>query len=211
MNTRHLAQTAFSVCAFSLVLACSQEKKREPGEPTPFDLYMANQRLQGRLPAAIDTNQSTPTPALTGDPDHDFLRAMSNHHKNVIVLADAALEANTRPDLDPVIRQLEERHGHELDAMTSVLRKTYKDAFISSPSSQTKLTAGVLRRSGSDYRRIFLDAVMKAEEDGARIADFYLLKTKRTEVDRLADRIKTNEAHDLVAIRKQLAMGDRHQ
>jgi uncharacterized protein (DUF305 family) len=48
---------------------------------------------------------------------------MSNHHKNVIVLADAALEANNRPEMEDVIRQLEERHGHELDAMTSILRK----------------------------------------------------------------------------------------
>jgi hypothetical protein len=48
---------------------------------------------------------------------------------------------------------------------------------------------------------------MKAEEDGARIADFYRLKTKRTEIDVLADRIKANEAHDLATIRKQLGTG----
>lgn len=206
-GARDLAQAAFGLCVCLLILACSQEKKTAPGEPTPFDLYVANERLQGRLPAAVDTSGSNSTPISTGDADHDFLRAMSNHHKNVIVLADAALEANTRPDMEGVIRQLEERHGHELDAMTSVLRKTFKDGFISSPSAQTKLTADKLRRSGSDYRRLFLDAAIKAEEDGTRIADFYLLRTKRTEVDRLAYKIKTNEVHDLAAIRKQLAMG----
>ncbi len=210
MNTRHLAQTAFRLSAFYLVLACSQEKKNEPGEPTQFDRYMANQRLQGRLPAAIDTSRSTPTPALTGDPDHDFLRAMSNHHKNVIILTDAALEANTRRDMEGVIRQLEERHGHELEAMTSVLRQTFKDGFISSPSAETKMMADKLRRSGSD-RRIFLDAAMRAEEDGARIANFYLLRIKRTDVDRLAEQVKTSESHDLRAIRKQLAIGEQRQ
>jgi len=210
MNTRHLAQAAFRLCAFSLVLACSEEKKNEPGEPTQFDRYVANQRLQGRLPAAIDTSRSTPTPALTGDPDHDFLRAMSNHHKNVIILADAALEANTRPDMEGVIRQLEERHGHELEAMTSILRLTFKDGFISSPSAETKMMADKLRRSGSD-RRIFLDAAMRAEEDGARIANFYLLRIKRTDVGRLAEQVKTSESHDLRAIRKQLAMGEQRQ
>jgi uncharacterized protein (DUF305 family) len=135
---------------------------------------------------------------------------MSNHHKNVIILADAALESNTRPDMEGVIRQLEERHGHELEAMTSVLRKTYKDTFISSPSSDTRQTADKLRRSGSD-QRLFLDAAMNAEEDGARIANFYLLRTKRTDVDRLAERIKASESHDLLAIRRQLAMGDQRQ
>ncbi|MDQ6689139.1 MAG: DUF305 domain-containing protein, partial [Gemmatimonadota bacterium] len=197
MNARHFAHAASKSCALLMILACSQEKQSQPGEPTPFDLYVANQRLQGRLPAAVDTSRSSPTPALTGDSDHDFLRAMSNHHKSVIVLADAAMEANSRPDLDPVIRRLEERHGHELDAMTSILRKTFKDGFISSPSGETKLTAAQLRRPGSDYRRIFLNAATKAEEDGARIAHFYLLRTKRADVDRLADEINTNEARDL--------------
>ena len=193
------------------MLACSQEKKRDPGEPTPFDLYVANERLQGRLPAAADTNRSIPAPVSTGDSDHDFLRAMSNHHKNVIVLADAALEANTRPDMEGVIRQLEERHAHELDAMTSILRRTYKDAFISSPSAQTKATAGTLRQPGSDYRRLFLDAALKAEEEGSRLAGFYLLRTKRADVDRLADEIKTNESQDLIAMRKRLAVRDQRQ
>lgn len=211
MNTGHIAQTTFMLCTLPLVFACSQEKKREAGEPTPFDLYVANQRLQGRLPAAIDTSRSTSVPVSTGDPDHDFLRVMSNHHKSVIVLADAALEANTRADMEAVIRQLEERHGHELEAMTTVLRKTFKDGFISSPSAEIRLTAGELRRSRSDYRRIFLNGAIKAEEDGARIADFYLLRTKRTEVDRLADKIKTSEARDLAAIQKQLAMGDQRR
>lgn len=207
MSTRHLAQTAFGLCVCLLILACSQEKKAAPGEPTPFDMYVANQRMQGRLPAAVDTSRSVSTPISTGDSDHDFLRAMSIHHKNVIVLADAALEANTRPDMEGVIRQLEERHSHELEAMTNVLRRTFKDGFISSPSAETKMTAGELRRSGSDYRRIFLNAAIKAEGDGVRIADLYMQRTKRAEVDRLADKIKTNEAHDLAAIRKQLAMG----
>ncbi len=211
MNTRHLARSAFNLCALSLVWACSQEKKQDVGEPTPFDLYVANQRLQGRLPAAPDTSRSIPTPPSTGDSDHDFLRAMSNHHKNVIVLADAALEANTRPDMESVIRHLEERHAHELDAMTSILRKTYKDAFVSSPSALTKAMAASLRQPGSDYRRLFFDAAVKAEDEGSRLAGFYLLRTKRTDVDQLADEIKTNETQDLVAMKKRLAVGGQRQ
>ena len=210
MNTRHLARSAFNLCALGLVWACSQEKKRDVGEPTPFDLYVANQRLQGHLPAA-DTSRSISTPPSTGDSDHDFLRAMSNHHKNVIVLADAALEANTRPDMESVIRQLEERHAHELDAMTRILRKTYKDAFISSPSAQTKAMAASLRQPGSDYRRLFLDAAVKAEDEGSRLAVFYLLRTKRMDVDQLADEINTKETQDLVAMKKRRALGAQRQ
>jgi uncharacterized protein (DUF305 family) len=211
MNTRYLVRLAFNLCTLSLVWACSPDKQRDVGEPTPFDLYVANQRLQGHLPAAADTSRLSAAPASTGDWDHDFLRVMSNHHKNVIVLADAALESNTRPDMESVIRQLEERHAHELDAMTRILRKTYKDAFISSPSAQTKAMAVSLRQPGSDYRKLFLDAAMKAEDEGSRLARFYLLKTKRTDVDQLADEIRINETQDLVAMMKRVKVRDQPQ
>ncbi|MDQ6769029.1 MAG: DUF305 domain-containing protein [Gemmatimonadota bacterium] len=211
MRSLGLTDRAFKLSTLALVLACSQEKKRDPGEPTPFDLYVARERLKGGFRTPADTSRSPPVNITTGDADHDFLRAMSNHHKNVIVLADAALEANTHPDMESLIRQLEERHAHELDAMTSILRKTYKDAFISSPSAQTKATAGTLRQPGSDYRRLFLDAALKAEEEGSRLADFYLIRTKRADIDRLAEEIKTNESQDLVAMRKRLGRGGQAQ
>ena len=211
MRSRRLTDRAFKLSTLALALACSQEKKRDPGEPTPFELYVASERLKGGFRTPADTSRSTPVNTTTGDIDHDFLRAMSNHHKDVIVLADAALEANTRPDMESVIRRLEERHAHELDAMTSILRKTYKDAFISSPSAQTKATAGTLRQPGSDYRRLFLDAAVKAEDEGSRLAGLYLLRTKRTDVDQLADEIKTNETQDLVALKKRLAVRGQRQ
>ncbi len=200
------------LCILALLLACSGEKTRDPDQVTPWDsLVAANKRRQGRVQASVDTSRPAAAPIQTGDADHDFLRAMSNHHKNVIVLADAALEANNRPEMEDVIRQLEERHGHELDAMTSILRKIYKDRFMSSPNPETKLTADLLRRSGSGYRRIFLDAAIRSEQEALRTLDFYLPRAKRMDIERLAEKMKSDETHDVVAMRKRLAIGDQSQ
>ena len=212
MSNRHLTKWMLELCTLAVFVACSQEKPRDADKLTPWDsLVAANGGRRRGVHESVDTGRSTAPPIQTGDADHDFLRAMSNHHKNLIVLADAALEANNRPDMAVMIRQLEERHGHELDAITGILRKTYKDLFISSPSAETKLTATLLRRSGSDYRRIFLDASIKAEEEALRIVDSYLPRAKRMETERLAEKIKSDEGHDIVAMRKQLAKGDQPQ
>lgn len=199
-----------SVLAF--LLACSEERKRDADEVTPWDsLVAANKRRQGPVRVSVDTGRSAAVPIQTGDADHDFLRAMSNHQKNVIVLADAALETNNRPEMEGIIRQLEERHGHELDAMTSILRQSFKDRFISSPTPETRLTADLLRRPGSDYRRIFLDAVIRSEEEALRSLDFYLPKAQRMDIERLAEKMKRDETRDVAAMRKRLAMGDQLQ
>lgn len=211
MKCPWFTDSALKLIGLGLVLACSREKQQDSAEPTPFDLYVSSERLKGHLRTTVDTSESAAAIALTGDADHDFLRAMSSHHKNVIVLADAALEANTRPDMESVIRQLEERHAAELDAMTRILRKTYKDAYIASPSAETKATSVTLRQPGSNYGELFLDAALKAEEKGSSLADFYLVRTKRVDVDRLADEIRTNEGHDLVALRKRLGLGEQRQ
>jgi uncharacterized protein (DUF305 family) len=192
-----------------MLMACSQEKKRDPGEPTPFDLYVASERLKGGFRTPADTSRSTPVNSTTGDADHDFLREMSNHHKNVIVLADAALEANKSPDMESIIGQLEERHGHELDALTAILRNAYKDRFISSPTDETRRTAELLRQSGSRYKQLFLNATIKAEQDALRIAKAYLPKGKRADVERLAAKIEGNESEEIVAMRKLLPTGEQ--
>jgi uncharacterized protein (DUF305 family) len=198
------------LCTLAMFVACSQERQSDADKLTPWDsLVAANRSRQGVTQRNVDTVRPDAVPIKTGNADHDFLRAMSNHHKSVIVLADAALEVNNRPEMEDVIRQVEERHGHELDAMTGILRKTYNDRFISSPSVETKLTADVLRRSVSGYRRIFLDAAIKAEGEAVRTIDFYLPRAERMDTERLAKKMKSEESQDILVLRKRLATGNQ--
>ena len=209
MRSRGRVDCAFKLSTLVMVLACSQEKKRDPGEPTPFDLYVSSERLKGGFRTPADASRSTPVNTTTGDADHDFLRDMSNHHKNVIVLADAALEANKSPDMESIIGQLEQRHGHELDALTVILRNAYKDRLISSPTDETRRTAELLRQSGSGYKQIFLNAAIKAERNALGITKAYLPKGKRGDVKRLAARIEGNETEEIVAMRKLLPTAEQ--
>ena len=151
-----------------VVLGCSEKEKGNYDEPTPFELYQAKQRLGSRSRQALDTVQM-PSRPTTGDTDRDFLRAISDHDKNVVVLSDAVLESNTRPEMEDLIRRIEERHGHNLDAITAVLRRSFNDRDVSQATNQTRATADVLRRPGADHRRFFLDATLKSEENASQL------------------------------------------
>ena len=187
-----------------VLLGCSTEKAKENyDEPTPFELYQAKQRLQTRSRQAVDTIQD-PTRPTTGDADRDFLRAISDHDKNVVVLSDAALESNTRPEMEDLIRLIEERHGHNLDAVTAVLRRSFNDRYVSQATNHTRTTAEVLRRPGADHRRVFLSATLAAEENASRFIDSVLPKIKRADVRTIARNLKSAKTAEIGAIRNEL-------
>jgi len=181
-------------------LGCSKKEKENYDEPTPFELYQAKQRMEtrGGNPAdAIQESQRVPT----GNADRDFLRAISDHDKNVVVLSDAVLESNTRPEMEDLIRRVEERHGHNLDAVTALLRRSFNDRYVSQPTNQTRATADVLRRPGTRNRRVFLDATLKAEESASRLIDSVLPGIKKSEVRTIAQNLKSAKTADIGAIR----------
>ena len=189
--------------SISLQLACSSEDKSYSGEPTPYERSVAEQRLRGDLP---DKPGSSSKPLiLTGDADHDFLVTMSRHAKNVIVISNAALESNTYPDLQSVIREVAERHGHELDALTTVLRRVYNDHSLATASAHAIAEAEHFRHSGIGSRVTFLNSIVGQDTGGRSLADSYLPKLRRAEVERLAYRLRDGETLDLIALKKRLA------
>lgn len=181
---------------------CSKKEKENYDEPTPFDLYQAQQRVQRGSARPVDTSHRIRT-SSTGNPDHDFLRAVSDHDKNLIVLADAALESNTSSEMDDVIRRIEDQHSHDLHAVTAFLRAAYSDRYVSLPTNETRSTADALRGPAAD-RRVFLGAALAAELQASRMIDSVLPTIKREDVRSLARRLKITKAADTAAIRKML-------
>ncbi len=206
--TKH-AMSVLLVYLALVLLGCSQEKQPDKyDEPTKYDLYVAAQRLKRGGPSArADSARAAESPAATqptGNADHDFLRAMSGHHKNVIILADAALDSNRRPEMANVIRKVEERHGHELDEISALLRTEFNDGSIPEASAEARSNADLIRRSG-DNRTLFLNAVTKAENEALAIDGLHSSKGNRANVRRLAARIRAGEIGLISDLRRATA------
>ena len=194
------AVSLVALAALPVFIACSKKEKEPYDEPTPFELYQAKQRMEAGSGDRVDTKKEAPRPT-TGNADRDFLRAISDHDKNVVVLSDAALESNTRPEMEDLIRRIEERHGHNLDAITAVLRQSFNDRYVSQATNETRAIAERLRRD-ADHRRVFLDATLKAEENAAGFIDSVLPKIRRSDVRTIARNLKSAKAADISALRK---------
>jgi len=153
-------------------------------------------------PAPSRARAATPS---TGDPDHDFLRRMSDHHLDLIRITHAAIESNRDASLAAAIRRFEEAHDHELDALLSLLQRIYNDAFVPQTNPENDFIAEMLRKHRSDNMKALLEAAEKSEADAVRILNDYLPKSKQRQVRSLAEKLRREESAGVVALRKALS------
>ena len=188
--------------ALIVVFGCSDEPQSLAGEPTPED----RQRFSGRrVPQAYPPPAPTRVRApATGNTDNDFLRQMSDHHKDVVRMTHVAIETNRDPALHRVIRRVEEEHDHALDAMMSLLRDVFADSYAPQTNPENDQAADRMRRSVTEYRTTFLVVVEKSEDEATRILNEYLPNAKNHRVRNFAERLRREERAGMAALRRAL-------
>ena len=186
------------VAAPAILSGCSEKSKTREGEPTQAD----RERFSGRYsppPTPPPAAESTPS---TGDLDHDFLRRMSNHHKDLIRITHAIIESNSGASLEPALRTFEDDHDHELDAMLALLRTVYKDPYVPQTNPENDFVVEMLRSPGADYAGIFLPAAVKSEQNAVRILNDYLPQARNRPVRTFAQRLGREEEGEMTALRR---------
>jgi uncharacterized protein (DUF305 family) len=184
----------------AILSGCSEKPRAREGEPTQAD----RERFSGRYSPPPTPPASTPVTHSTGVVDHDFLRGMSDHHKDLIRITHAIIESNSAASLDPAIRKFEDDHDHELDALLALLRTTYKDPYVPQTNPENDFIVEMLRKPGTDYAGIFLAAALKSEQGAVRILNDYLPKARNREVRTFAQRLSREEGGEMTALRRAL-------
>ena len=199
-SSARLFVSAF-VISFGLVAAgCNEQPRSLDGEPTQAD----RERFSGRYKPPLPPLPPPLAPlASTGNPDHDFLRRMSDHQSGLMVVTHAAIESNRSPSLLRAIRKIEEDHDHELDAMLTLLRRIYKDEYVPVAPSTYTVMAGILRSGAGDSTSFFRSA-LQTEEKVLEMINAYLPKSSNAEVKRFAEELKRDEPREIAAIRRVL-------
>lgn len=199
-----MIRLGFWFASLALVGGCTDGPQSRAGEPTPED----RQRFSARrgpqaYPAPAPPREK---PAATGNADNDFLRQMSDHHKDVVRMTHAAIEANRDPSLHSVLRRVEEEHDHRLDAMMSLLRDVFADSYAPETNPENDQSADRIRRSVSEYRPTFLTVVEKSEDEESRILNEYLPRAKNQRVRALAESLRREKRVGMAALRRALTI-----
>ncbi|MDQ6768915.1 MAG: DUF305 domain-containing protein [Gemmatimonadota bacterium] len=143
---------------------------------------------------------------MTGDPDHDFLRMMSDHHKGLIAIVHPTLDKKENLAVKSDARKMDKAQDAELDKMITMLDQKYKDAYTPSvmPDNQ-RMVDELNGKSGADYSRTFLKNVIAHHQQAIKMVDDYLPKAKNPQVKAMAEKMKSDQTKEIAALQKKLS------
>ena len=186
---------------FVAITACSS--KRESGSDTAVG-------STGSSAMMMDTSASSTGPMsgmanMTGDPDRDFLRMMSDHHKGLIAMVHPTIDKKENLAVKSDATKMDKKQDAELEKMIAMLDQQYKDSYTPSvtPDNQ-RMVDELNRKSGADYSRTFLKNVIAHHQQAIKMVDDYLPTAKNAQVKSMAEKMKADQTKEIAELQKKL-------
>jgi|GEM_PF-1802492 len=144
--------------------------------------------------------------AMTGDPDHDFLRMMTDHHKGMILMAHRTIESKVKLGVKPIAERLDKEQDAEMDKMTTMLEQTFKDPYAPKVTADNQAMVDQLKgKTGAEYDRMFLEKVILHHEQAVKMIDAYLPTAKMPELKQMAEKMRAVQDAEIAEFKKRLA------
>ena len=143
--------------------------------------------------------------AMSGNPDQDFLRMMSDHHKGLIAIVHATVDSKKKVGVMAIAKKLDTEQDAELDTMSTMLEKTFKDPYAPkiAPEHQA-MVDGLSGLTGAAYDKAFLQDIIKHHESAIPMIDAYLPQAKNQQVKAMAERMKAAQTKEIADFKKKL-------
>ena len=142
---------------------------------------------------------------MTGDPDRDFLRMMSDHHKGLIALAHLTLEKKENLPVKSDAAKMDKAQDAEIEKMIAMLDRQYKDAYTPSVMPDNQRMVDELKgKSGADFSRTFLRNVIAHHREATQMIDQYLPKAKKPQVKAMAEQMKSDQTREIAEMQRKL-------
>ncbi len=142
---------------------------------------------------------------MTGDPDRDFLRMMSDHHTGLIALLHPTIEmkANLASKVDA--RKMDKAQDAEIEMMAGMLSRHFKDEYEPKVMPEHQQMAGGLKsQSGTAYDRRFYENIIVHHRQALKLVNEYLPKAKMADIRTMAEKMKVDQTREITEFEKKL-------
>ncbi|HVS60943.1 MAG TPA: DUF305 domain-containing protein [Gemmatimonadaceae bacterium] len=158
-------------------------------------------------PSGTGNMQMSGMANMTGDPDRDFLRMMSDHHKGLIAMVHPTLDKKENLAVKGDASKMDKKQDAEIEKMITMLDQQYKDAYTPSvmPDNQ-RMVDELNGKSGADYSRTFLKNVIAHHQQAVKMIDDYLPKAKNPQVKSMAEKMKSDQTKEIAELQKKLSV-----
>ena len=137
---------------------------------------------------------------MTGDPDRDFLRMMSDHHKGMITMAHMTIEGAKKGSaaVQADAKKVDAKQDAEVDEMITKLEQQYKDPYDPKISPADQAMVDQLKaQTGTGYDRMFYQHAVKHHQQALMMIDQALTTLKDPQVKAMAERMKRDQTREI--------------
>ena len=143
---------------------------------------------------------------MTGNPDQDFLRMMSDHHKGLIVMAHMTKDRKEGGTAVADAAKLDTKQDQELDHMVSMLEKDFKDPYAPKVMPEHQAMADSLKaKTGKEYDRAFYQDIIKHHQEAVKMIDDYLPKAKNAMIKQMAEKMKADQTKEIADFQQKVS------
>ena len=142
---------------------------------------------------------------MTGDADHDFLRMMSDHHKGLTQLAHMTKDRKDAGTAGADATKMDQAQDAELDRMTTMLEKDFKDPYAPKVLAEHQAMADTLKgKSGKAYERAFYENIIKHHREAITMIDAYLPRARNAMLKEMAGKMKADQAKEIAEFQQKV-------
>jgi uncharacterized protein (DUF305 family) len=138
------------------------------------------------------------------DADHEFLRAMSDHHEGLVVMASAAMNKASRPETQADAHKLHQTQAEERDKMVGMIRSSYSESHA--PTVMLKHRAmndSLQEKSGAEYDRDFYRRVTMHHREGLQMIDRFLPRPTNAQVRQMAEQMRRDQTREIAQFERK--------
>jgi len=149
--------------------------------------------------------------SMTGDPDRDFLRMMSDHHKGLIAMAHETLEAERgTAESQADGRKLDTKQDKELEQMAKLLEAGYKDPYEPKvmPSDQVMVDS-LTKKTGKADATKFYQFIVVHHRGAIAMIDEYLPRAVRADVKDMAEAMRRDQLGEITDFERKAQAGGK--
>lgn len=143
---------------------------------------------------------------MTGDPDRDFLRMMSDHHMGLTAMAHVARQRTDIGSVAADAEKMDVKQDAEGKKMTGMLADRFKDPYTPkvAPEHQ-RLTDELTPLTGAAFSRKFVENVIAHHRQALTMVNEYLPKAKVDDVRAMAEKMKADQTREIAELEKKLS------
>lgn len=202
--------TAILSLSFGLsALACSSRAGNEAAtrSDTAAAATSAAPADTATAPRSPDSagNATAAMPGMTGNPDQDFLRMMSDHHKGLILMSHETIERKDPLGVKADARKLDKEQDVELDRMVTLLEQQFKDPYDPKVTPENKAMVDALQPlKGAAYDSAFRRNVIAHHRQGIQMMDEFLPKLTRADLRSMTEKMKAAQTKEIAEQERKL-------